>query len=405
MRPYERLLKYVKIWTSSDPDSDASPSTSRQFDLAKLLVQEMKDIGIEDAELDENCYVYGKIPSSEGLEGKTRMGFVAHLDTAPDFSGKDVKAVIHENYDGERLEIGHGVVLDPDVFPHLRELKGKTLITSDGSTLLGADDKAGIAEILTMAERLIQEGRPHGQISIAFTPDEEIGGQGHLLDLEKFGAQFAYTVDGGPPEDLNYETFNAAEAEFKVRGVSVHPGSAKGIMINASLVAMEINGMLPAAEIPSLTEGYEGFFHLVNIQGNTSSATLQYIVRDHSREHFQCRLDTLEHIEKILNEKYGPGTVTLTVRQQYRNMKEKLLDCMHLVETAEAVMKSLGVIPDKSPIRGGTDGAQFSFRGLPCPNLGTGGYSFHGPMEHITAEGMDTVTEILLGIVERYAER
>lgn len=405
MRAYERLVRYAQVWTTSDESTGATPSTQRQFDLARTLAEEMQEIGIRDASVDENCYVMGHIPATPGYEGRTKLGFIAHLDTAPDASGENVKPQIHDNYDGGRIQIGNGKVLDPEDFPDLMTMKGKTLITSDGATLLGADDKAGIAEILTMAQHLVREGIPHGQISIAFTPDEEIGSGAALLDLEGFDADYAYTVDGGGKGEITYETFNAAQALFEITGKSVHTGSAKGLMINAGLVACQINAMLPAGDIPALTEGYEGFFHLCSIEGCVESAKLVYIVRDHKEGNFQARLDLLRHVEKVMNEKYGGGTVKLTVKMQYRNMEEKIRPCMHLVDTAKRVMEKLGVTPDSSPVRGGTDGAELSFRGLPCPNLGTGGYGFHGPYEHIAAEDMDTVVEILLGLVRAYAER
>ena len=406
MRAYERLIEYSKIWTTSDEEGSTTPSTERQFDLARYLAEEMKALGISDVEVDEHCYVYGSIPATPGYEDRTAIGLIAHLDTAPDYCGENVKPQIHENYDGGRLEIGNGKALDPAVFPHLKGLKGHTLITTDGTTLLGADDKAGIAEIMTLAQTLLQspgEEIPHGPVRIAFTPDEEIGSGAHLLDLEKLKAQYAYTIDGGAPEEITYETFNAATATFEINGTNVHPGSAKGIMKNAALIACEISAMLPSAETPANTQGYEGFFHLFEMEGSVEKASLRYLIRDHSAEHFEIRQEMLRMIEKTVNERYGDGTCTLTIRQQYRNMEEKIRPCMHLVDTAKDAMRELGLEPDTSPVRGGTDGSELSFRGLPCPNLGTGGYAFHGPMEHITAENMDTVVRILLGIIRRYA--
>ena len=402
MRAYERLLKYVKIHTASDESTETVPSTDRQFDLAKLLAEEMKELGIEGARVDEKCYVYGTIPASAGCEGKPSIGFIAHMDTSPDCSGENVKPQIWENYDGGEIRLNNNRVISPEMFGHLEKLKGLTLITSDGTTLLGADDKAGIAEILTMAEHIIKEKLPHGKICIAFTPDEEIGGGAEDLDLEAFGADFGYTVDGGPENEIEYENFNAAAAEFVITGRSVHPGEAKGKMVNAALVASQIVRMLPEAEIPALTEGYEGFYHLTAISGNVETAKASFIIRDHSDTKFEAKLSTLKLIEKTLNEKYGAGTVALTIREQYRNMIEKIRPCMHLIENAKAAVESAGKQPVEVPIRGGTDGARLSFRGLPCPNLGTGGYAFHGPYEHITAEGMDFVTKVLLNIVERY---
>jgi tripeptide aminopeptidase len=404
MRAYERLLNYVKIHTTSDEDSQTAPSTQRQFDLARLLVDEMKELGITDAKVDEHCYVYGTIPATPGYEDKAGIGFIAHLDTAPDFCGEHVQPQIHENYDGGEVALGSsGRVLSPEQFPHLKTLVGRTLITTDGTTLLGADDKAGIAEIMTLAELLIRGDMPHGKICIGFTPDEEVGSGAELLDIPGFGAKYAYTADGGRENEIVFENFNACSAKFEINGFNIHPGEAKGRMINAALVAMEINAMLPSAETPASTEQYEGFFHLTDMQGNVEHAQLQYIVRDHSSDHFECRQEILRHIEKYINEKYGAGTAVLTIRQQYRNMAEVIAPCMHLIDNAKDAIRELGMEPDVSPIRGGTDGAQLSFRGLPCPNLGTGGYAYHGPYEHITAEGMDLAVQIMMGIVKRYA--
>lgn len=406
MRAYERLLNYVKIHTTSDEASDTTPTTARQFDLARLLVEEMKNLGVSDARVDEHCYVYGTILPTPGYENRPGIGFIAHLDTASDFCGEHVNPQVIPDYDGGEVALGKsGKILSPDTFPHLRELKGRTLITTDGSTLLGADDKAGVAEIMTLAEELLNGKEEHGKICIGFTPDEEVGGGAALLDIPAFGARFAYTVDGGCEREIEYENFNACAATFTIRGVNIHPGDSKDKMINAALVAMEINSLLPAAETPAHTEGYEGFFHLTSMEGSVEEAVLHYIIRDHSGAHFEARQEMLRHIEKILNEKYGAGTVTLKIRQQYRNMAEKLEPCMHLIDFAKEAIGELGLEPDISPVRGGTDGAQLSYRGLPCPNLGTGGYAYHGPYEHITAEGMDTVVQVMHGIVRRYAKR
>ncbi len=404
MRAYERLLNYVVIHTTSDESSETVPSTKRQFDLANLLVKEMKDLGIEDASVDDNCYVMGHVPATKGCENAPKIGFIAHLDTAPDSSGENVHPVIHENYDGKDVELGNGRVLTTELFPHLTSLKGRTLITTDGTTLLGADDKSGIAEIMTMVEELEKQKIPHGKICIAFTPDEEIGHGASLLDLEKFDADFGYTIDGGPENEIEYENFNAAKAVFQIRGVSVHPGDAKNRMVNAALVACEISSMLPSAETPAHTEDREGFYHLTDINGDVENAKIEYIIRDHDASLFGAKQETLKKIEKILNEKYGEGTVTLTITEQYRNMIEKIRPHIHIVETAKKCVAEHGLIAKDVPIRGGTDGAQLSFRGLPCPNLGTGGYAFHGPFEHITAEGMDAVVKIVCGIVKTYAE-
>lgn len=401
MRAYERLLRYVTVYTMSDEASGTVPSTARQFDLARLLADEMKEMGIRDAHVDDKSYVYGWIDATPGYEQVPAIGFIAHLDTAPAFAGENVKPQIHENYDGKALPLGAGLTLDPQVFPHLPSLAGKTLITTDGTTLLGADDKAGIAEILTLAEKLLREDIPHGRICLAFTPDEEIGGGAEDLDLEKFGAAFGYTVDGGAENELSYENFNACEARFTIRGRSVHPGDAKNTMINAATLACEINNALPAFETPADTEGYEGFYYLEEIQADTEKAQMVYIVRDHSAEVFASRQRLLRHIEKLMNEKYGEGTVSLTIREQYRNMLEQIRPCMEVVDAARAAIEAAGLTVDVSPIRGGTDGAQLSYRGLPCPNLGTGGYAFHGPYEHITVEGMDKVVEVLEGIVRQ----
>ena len=405
MRAYERLLKYVTVYTTSSGDSGTVPSTQRQFDLAEILVEEMKELGIEDARVDEKCYVYGSIPATPGLEDKPAIGWIAHMDTAPDFCGENVKPQIFPDYDGGDVVLGSsGRVLLVKDFPYLKDLKGRTLITTDGTTLLGADDKAGIAEILTAAELLLTSGEPHGKICIGFTPDEEIGSGAEDLDLERFGAKYAYTMDGDAENEISFETFNAAEATFEIRGFDIHPGSAKGKMINASLLACRINAMLPCAETPSQTEGYEGFFHLTSMSGDVENARLHYIIRDHSASHFEARLEMVRQIEKVLNEQYGQGTVTLTIRRQYQNMREKLEGCMHLVDYAKEVIQDLGMEPDVSPVRGGTDGARLSFRGLPCPNLGTGGHAFHGPYEHITAEGMDFSVNVILGIIRKYAK-
>ena len=405
MRAYERFLNYVKIHTTSDENSNTTPSTRRQFDLAEILAEEMKKLGVKDVRVDENCYVYGAIPATPGYEDKPAIGLIAHLDTAPNFCGEHVNPQIYRNYNGEDVTLGDsGKVLSVKTFPHLKELKGRTLITTDGTTLLGADDKAGIAEIMTVAEELLKGTMPHGKICIAFTPDEEVGSGADKLDIPAFGAQYAYTADGGCENEIVYENFNASEAVFKIRGFNIHPGEARNKMINAALVGMEINSMLPNLETPAHTELYEGFFHLCEMEGTVENATLQYIIRDHSAASFEARENTLRHIEKIMNEKYGQGTVKLEIHEQYRNMIEKVAPCMQLVDYAKDAIRELGMEPNTDPIRGGTDGAQLSFRGLPCPNLGTGGYAFHGPYEHITAEGMDTAVHVMLGILKRFAQ-
>ena len=401
MKAYERFLEYAKMHTTSDEMSGTHPSSSIQFALARRLVDELKALGIS-AECDEYCYVYATIPATVGREGVPAIGFIAHMDTAPDFCGENVSPRIIENYDGEDVELGEGRVLKRSDFPHLAELKGRTLIVTDGKTLLGADDKAGIAEIMTLAETLIEKKLPHGKICIAFTPDEEIGEGADHFDVARFGADFAYTADGDAEGGIEYENFNAAGAVFEINGFNIHPGSAKDKMINASLIAMEINSLLPADEVPSKTEGYEGFFHLIDMEGCVEHATLKYIIRDHSAETFAKRCELTRQIEKKINEAYGEGTVILTLKEQYRNMEEKIRPCFHVVDTAKKAVLAAGLEPIIKPIRGGTDGARLSFEGLPCPNLGTGGYAFHGPYEHITVEGMDKAVEILLGIVKLY---
>ena len=405
MKAYERLLKYVKFNTQSSDTSGSHPSTECQLELAGALRDELISLGCENVYLDDKCYLYAKLPAKAGYENKTKIGFIAHMDTAPDFSGEGVNPVIHENYDGGIITLSDsGRELDPKIFPHLTTLKGRTLITTDGKTLLGADDKAGVSEIMTLVEELAKGDTPHGDVLIAFTPDEEIGEGADFFDVKRFGADFAYTVDGGEEGSLEYENFNASSASFKVKGFNVHPGSAKDVMINASLVAMEINGLLPSLETPANTEGYEGFFHLISMEGNVESASLSYIVRDHDENKLQEKKDTLALIEKRMNEKYGVGTVTLEIKDSYKNMKERIIPHMHLIEKAKNASLASGVTPTVMPIRGGTDGARLSFMGLPCPNLGTGGYAFHGPFEHITKEGMDTVVKILTEIVKAYAE-
>ena len=404
MKAYERLLKYVQIDTPSNPAGESVPSSACQFDLAKVLVEELKAVGVENAEVDEKCYVYASIPATEGYENCKKLGFIAHMDTAPDFNGYGVKPQIIENYDGNDVALGEsGRVLKVKDFPELAHLKGRTLITTDGTSLLGADDKSGIAEIITLAEELIKNEIPHGKICIGFTPDEEIGSGADNFDVERFGADIAYTVDGGMEGEIEYENFNAAGATVTVHGNNVHPGMAKDIMVNSQLVAMEFNGMLPADETPATTEEYEGFFHLTNMEGNVECTKLHYIVREHDGEKYKERKALLEKITNQMNEKYGAGTVELELKDQYFNMKEMIEPHFHLIENAKEAAKEVGLNPKVVPVRGGTDGARLSFMGLPCPNLGTGGFGFHGPYEHITAEGMDLCVEMMRKIVEKYS--
>ena len=402
----DRFIRYVKIPTASSEKTGTSPSTEEQFALGRLLCDELKKIGVADAECDEHCYVYGHVPATPGFENAPAIGFIAHMDTAPDFRGDGVSPRIIENYDGGDVILGDsGRSITKADFPHLGKLAGKTLVVTDGTTLLGGDDKAGAAEIVTALRDVISGDRPHGRISVAFTPDEEIGEGADHFDLEAFAADYAYTVDGGPVNCVEYETFNAAEAVFETKGFNVHPGSAKNIMINAQLVAMEIDGMLPKGETPRDTEGYEGFFHLCETEGNVEKARLRYIVRDHDDERFELRKAILKTIESKLNAKYGPGTVTLAIRDQYRNMAAVIRKNMHLVDNALEVMKELGIEGGTEPIRGGTDGARLSFMGLPCPNLGTGDYAPHGPYEHVAAEEMEQGVEIIKGLIRKYSVR
>ena len=364
----------------------------------------MRELGLADVAVDGHAYVYGKIPATPGYEMKPCVGFIAHLDTVPDFSGEHVCPRLVENYDGGDVPLGSsGRVLSPRDFPHLKTLVGRTLIVTDGTTVLGADDKAGIAEILTMAEQLLREDIPHGPIALCFCPDEEIGHGAALLDLERFGAAFAYTCDGDAEGGIEYENFNAFTAAVSIRGVNVHPGSAKDIMVNAALVASELNAMLPAGETPRDTEGYEGFYHLTELRADVEKAEMTYIVRDHDAGGIAARKAALQHIEKLLNAKYGAGTVTLHIREQYRNMAEIIRQHYEIVEYAIAAVKQAELEPVIVPIRGGTDGAQLTWRGLPCPNLGTGCFAFHGPFEHASVEGMDRATAVLINLVRGIA--
>lgn len=405
MRAYERFLKYVSVWTTSDDSSDTVPSAARELDLAKILVEEMLELGIADARVDEKGYVYGSIPATEGCEDRPALGLIAHMDTAPDASGKDIRPQLIENYDGGDVVLGEsGNVLSAAEFPHLSELKGRTLITTDGTTLLGADDKAGIAEILTVAEEILASGMPHGKICIGFTPDEEIGRGANHFDVEGFGADFAYTLDGDAEGEIQYENFNASTAVITTHGVSVHTGSAKDVMINSQTIATEFHQMLPAGERPETTEGYEGFYHLTSMNGNVTTTTMKYLIRDFDRDNFENRAEKMRAIAAELDQKYGAGSVEVKIIDSYRNMREKIEPCMHLVDHALAAIQNTGLTPKVEPVRGGTDGARLSFMGLPCPNLGTGGHAFHGVYEHITVEGMDLAVEIVKDIITQLAK-
>jgi len=405
MRVEERLLKYVSYWTTSDEECRQIPSSERQFELGKVLEQELRDLGLEKVTLTDHCYVYGLLPATKGYADKPAVGFISHMDTAPDFSGKDVKPQIIPDYDGNDVLLkGSGAYLKVSDFPTLKTLKGRTLITTDGTTLLGADDKAGVAEIMTAVEQIITEKIPHGDIWIGFTPDEEVGSGADLFDLDYFKAKFAYTVDGDYEGEVAYENFNAASASFEINGVNVHPGEAKDIMINAALVGCEIATLLPENETPAHTEGREGFYHLTDFSGDIAHAKVNYIVRDHDKATFEKRLDTLRGIEQKMNEKYHTDTVKLNIQHSYSNMLEVIEKNEYVVAIAKKAIKNVGLEPVSRPVRGGTDGARLSFMGLPCPNLGTGGYGFHGPFEHISVEGMDTAVSVIKEIVKITAE-
>ena len=405
MRAYERFLNYVPVWTTSDETSDTVPSADRELVLARMLVEEMKGLGIADARVDDKGYVYGNIPATPGCEDKPSLGLVAHMDTVADASGENIKPQIIENYDGKDVVLkGSGDILKVDEFPYLAELKGRTLITTDGTTLLGADDKAGIAEILTVAEEIIKEGLPHGKICIGFTPDEEIARGAKHFDVEGFGADYAYTLDGDEEGEIQFENFNASTAFITIHGVSVHTGSAKDVMINSQTIATEIHQMLPVNERPETTEGYEGFYHLVSVQGNVTTTKMKYFIRDFDRRSFDARAQKLRDIAEEMNKKYGEGKVEVEIVESYYNMREKIEPCMQLIDYAKAAIEHAGITPIVSPVRGGTDGARLSFKGLPCPNLGTGGHAFHGVFEHITVEGMDKAVLIVKDIIRQFAE-
>lgn len=405
MRAYERFLNYVPVWTTSDETSDTVPSADRELVLARMLVEEMKGLGIADARVDDKGYVYGHIPATPGCEDKPSLGLVAHMDTVADASGENIKPQIIENYDGKDVVLkGSGDILKVDEFPYLAELKGRTLITTDGTTLLGADDKAGIAEILTVAEEIIKERLPHGKICIGFTPDEEIARGAKHFDVEGFGADYAYTLDGDEEGEIQFENFNASTAFITIHGVSVHTGSAKDVMVNSQTIATEIHQMLPVNERPETTEGYEGFYHLVSVQGNVTTTKMKYFIRDFDRRSFDARAQKLRDIAEEMNKKYGEGKVEVEIVESYYNMREKIEPCMQLIDYAKAAIEHAGITPIVSPVRGGTDGARLSFKGLPCPNLGTGGHAFHGVFEHITVEGMDKAVLIVKDIIRQFAE-
>lgn len=404
MEVEERLLKYISIKTPCDENSDKVPTTSCQFNLAKILADELKDLGLTKVILDDKCFVYGILPATPGYETRKKLGFIAHMDTVQEFCEGEIHPVCTPDYNGEDLVLGDsGRILTTKDFPHLKALKGRTLITSDGNTILGVDDKAGIAEIMQLLEILQTDQIPHGQISVAFTPDEECGSGAAHFDFEAFDAEVAYTMDGDGEGEIQYQNFNACEAKFEINGKNVHPGSAKNVMINAVLIAADINNMLPRYEIPRYTEEYEGFYHLLSIHGDEGYAIAEYIIRDHDTDSFEARKNTLRHIEKTLNELWGAGTVALTLTDEYKNMECIIKEHMYLIDYARQACANANVPEDISPIRGGTDGCKLSFKGLPCPNLGTGGHGYHGPLEHVTIEGMEAAVRVIVELVKIFA--
>lgn len=401
MRAYERFLNYIQYDTASDASSPTCPSTEKQLALGRALVDEMKTMGISDARIDDHGYVYGSIPAN--AEGLPAVGLISHMDVVNCVPSAPMNASIIEDYDGGPVTLKNGLILDPAVFPEVAGAKGKRLIVTDGNTSLGADDKAGVAEIMTVCERLLSDPTlKHGKICIGFTPDEEIGRGANLFDVQGFGADFAYTVDGGVVGDISYENFNAASGVVTVHGRSVHPGSAKNIMVNASVVAMEFASMLPPQERPEHTEGREGFYHLVDMKGQVDLATLKYIIRDHDRAKFEARKARFTAIADYLNSKYGPGTVEVATRDSYFNMREIIKSRMDIVQRVLDAYRAVGVEPLIAPIRGGTDGATLTYKGLPCPNIGTGDMNFHGRFECVAVEDMDKMTDMLVQLVTEH---
>ena len=403
----ERFIKYVTIDTESDPNNPAFPSTENQWDLANVLVEDLKGIGMQDISLDENCYIMATLPSNVS-HNVPIIGFVSHMDTSPDFTGKNVKPQITENYQGNDIILNKekNIILSPDYFEDLLQYKGQTIITTDGTTLLGADDKAGITEIVTAMEYLIQHPEiKHGTIRICFTPDEEVGKGAHLFDVEKFGAEWAYTMDGSQIGELEYENFNAANAVVTITGKIVHPGYAIGKMINSMQIANEFMSLLPKAEVPEKTTDYQGFFHLHDMNGTVEKTVLEYIIRDHDIKLFEKRKNVLQNIADELNKVAGQNLIEITMKDQYFNMKEKIVPVMHIVDLVEETMIDLGITPLIKPIRGGTDGSQLSFKGLPCPNIFAGGHNFHGRFEYVPAESMVKATEVIVGIAAKIAQK
>ena len=402
-----RFISYVTIDTESNPDSNTTPSTEKQWDLANKLVEELNTIGMQDVSIDDNAYIMATLPSNVDHDVPT-IGFISHFDTSPDFTGANVKPQIIENYDGEDIVLNskENIVLSPSYFEDLHLYKGQTLITTDGTTLLGADDKAGICEIISAMEYLINHPEiKHGKIRIGFTPDEEIGRGAHKFDVEKFGAAWAYTMDGSQVGELEYENFNAAGAKIKVIGKIVHPGYAKGKMVNSMYYATEFINALPNKETPELTEGYEGFFHLHAIEGKVEETKLQYIIRDHDKDKFEARKVLIQKVADDMNEKYGRSVIEIDIKDQYYNMKEKVEPVMHIVDIAEEAMKQLNIKPLIKAIRGGTDGSQLSYMGLPCPNIFAGGHNFHGRYEYVPVESIIKATQVICKIVELTQEK
>ncbi|MHA6487553.1 peptidase T [Bacillus cabrialesii] len=403
----ERFTTYVKVDTQSDESVDTCPSTPGQLTLGNMLVDELKSIGMQDAAIDENGYVMATLPSNTEKDVPT-IGFLAHVDTATDFTGKNVNPQIVESYDGKDIVLNEKlqVILSPDQYPELSGYKGHTLITTDGTTLLGADNKAGIAEIMTAMDYLIKHPEiKHGTIRVAFTPDEEIGRGPHKFDVKRFNASFAYTVDGGPLGELEYESFNAAAAKITVKGNNVHPGTAKGKMINSAKIAMKLNSLLPADEAPEYTEGYEGFYHLLSIEGDVEKTKLHYIIRDFDKEKFQSRKATMKRVVEELQNEYGQDRVHLDMNDQYYNMREKIEPVIEIVNIAKQAMENLGIEPKISPIRGGTDGSQLSYMGLPTPNIFTGGENFHGKFEYVSADNMVKAVNVIVEIAKQFEEQ
>ena len=401
----KRFISYVTIDTESDPNNPDFPSSDNQWNLANLLVKELKDIGMSDVTLDKNCYVMATLPSNLDYVVPT-IGFVSHIDTSPDYTGTNIKPKIHHEYDGKDIVLNknENIVLSPSYFDDLLQYKGQTIITTDGTTLLGADDKAGITEIVSAMEYLINHPEiKHGKIRICFTPDEEVGKGAHKFDVKKFGADWAYTMDGSQIGELEYENFNAASAKITINGKIVHPGYAKGKMINSMSIAGDFILRLPSKEVPESTEGYEGFFHLHQFKGNVEQSILQYIIRDHDTDLFNNRKQFMIDLVARMNSELGNNAIELDIKDQYYNMKEKVIPVMHIVDIAEEVMQDIGITPLIKPIRGGTDGSQLSFMGLPCPNIFAGGHNFHGRYEYVPVESMIKATEVIIGISEKVA--